>query len=82
MDHTARTEKQLGAVLRRERTAAGLTQAELAALTGLRQATVSKLEDGAPATQLRTLVQALAALDLELVVRPRQKGGEDIEAIF
>lgn len=82
MEHTTRTERQLGAVLRRERTAAGLTQAQLSARTGLRQATISKLEDGAPATQLRTLMQALAALDLELVVRPRRKGGDDIEALF
>jgi HTH-type transcriptional regulator/antitoxin HipB len=38
-----------------------------------RQATVSKLEAGKPATQLRTLMDALSALDLELVVRPRAK---------
>lgn len=48
-----------------------------------RQATVSKLEAGAPATQLRVLVDALAALDLELVVRPRTKSSAaDIEDMF
>ena len=36
-----------------------------------RQATVSKLEAGEPATQLRILMDALMALDLELVIRPR-----------
>jgi HTH-type transcriptional regulator/antitoxin HipB len=50
---------------------------------GARQATVSKLESGEPATQLKTLMDALAALDLELVIRPRsQAGPEDIEDTF
>lgn len=49
----------------------------------LRQATVSRLEAGAPAIQLRTLMSALAALDLELVVRPRSKGSAaDIGDLF
>jgi HTH-type transcriptional regulator/antitoxin HipB len=79
----ARSEKQLGAILRRARKAAHLTQAQLGERISLRQATVSKLEDGASATQLRTAMAVLAALDLELVVRPRSKsGGEDIEDIF
>lgn len=34
---------------------------------------MSKLEAGEPATQLRTLTDAFAALDLELVIRPRTK---------
>jgi len=49
----------------------------------VRQATVSKLETGEPATQLRILMDALAALDLELVIRPRSASPDsDIEAIF
>jgi HTH-type transcriptional regulator/antitoxin HipB len=48
-----------------------------------RQATVSKLEAGEPATQLRTLMDALAALDLELVVQPRTKDAASrIEELF
>jgi HTH-type transcriptional regulator/antitoxin HipB len=48
-----------------------------------RQATVSKLEAGGPATQLRTLIDALAALDLELVIRPRTKSSaKGIEDLF
>jgi HTH-type transcriptional regulator/antitoxin HipB len=82
-DQIARTEKQLGALLRRMRKQAGLTQTDLGEKIHLRQATISKLEDGAPATQLRTLMAALAALDMELVIRPRTKsGGADIEDIF
>ncbi|MDJ1009187.1 MAG: helix-turn-helix domain-containing protein [Paracoccaceae bacterium] len=79
----ARSEKQLGAILRRARKDKDLTQAELGEKISLRQATVSKLEDGAPATQLRTLMAALSALDLELVVRPRSKiSSSNLEDIF
>ena len=82
-DQIARSEKQLGAIVRRERKRAQLTQTELGEKIHLRQATISKLEDGAPATQLRTLMAALAALDLELVVRTRSKGSTaKIEEIF
>ena len=80
--HIARTEKQLGAILRRVRKQAGLSQSELGKNIHLRQGTVSRLEGGAPAIQLRTLMEALAALNLELVVRPRSQATADIEDIF
>ncbi|WFU60024.1 helix-turn-helix domain-containing protein [Bradyrhizobium pachyrhizi] len=79
----ARTEKQLGAILRRARKKAGLTQSDLGKSIHLRQGTVSRLEGGAPAMQLHTVMEALAALDLELVIRPRSKASAaDIEDIF
>lgn len=82
-DHIARNEKQLGAIIRRARKQAGLTQGTLGKHIHLRQGTVSRLEAGAPAVQLRTLMAALAALDLELVVRPRSKASAaDIEDLF
>lgn len=82
-DHIARNEKQLGAILRRIRKQGGLTQGALGDHIHLRQATVSRLEAGEPAVQLRTLMAALSALDLELVVRPRSKGSAaDIEDLF
>lgn len=83
MDQIARTQKQLGAAIRRERKLAGLSQAELGSRIGLRQATVSSLEAGEDATRVQTLLAALAALNLELVVRPRTKGSaREIEDIF
>ncbi|NKC14231.1 MAG: helix-turn-helix domain-containing protein [Gammaproteobacteria bacterium] len=79
----ARSEKQLGAILRRIRKHHGLTQSQLGGKTGLRQATISKLEAGAPATRLATIMITLAALDLELAVCPRsQARTEDIEDLF
>jgi HTH-type transcriptional regulator / antitoxin HipB len=83
MNTIARTPKQLGTGIRRYRRQKGLTQGGLGDLMHARQATVSKLESGEPATQLRILMDALAALDLELVVRPRSKlTAEDIQELF
>lgn len=83
MAQIARTEKQLGAILRRARKQAGLTQDRLSDHIHLRQGTVSRLEAGQPAVRLRTLMAALSALDLELVVRPRSKAdAADIEDLF
>jgi HTH-type transcriptional regulator/antitoxin HipB len=83
MNTIARTPKQLGASLRRYRRRKNLTQGDLGAQMHARQATVSKLESGEPATQLRVLMDAVAALGLELVIRPRTKTTvDDIEDLF
>ncbi len=83
MRHLARTAKQLGAIVRRERKFRGLTQASLGARIGLRQATISKLEAGEPGTQLRTLFDALTALNLEITIDERSSGNQsDIENLF
>ena len=82
-EHIARTEKQLGAILRRARKHAGLTQGTLGEQIHLRQGTVSRLEAGEPAVQLHTLMEALLGLNLELVVRSRSQGSAaDIEDLF
>ena len=79
----ARTEKQLGAILRRVRKQYGLTQGALGEQIHLRQGTDSRHEAGETAVQLRTLMEALSALRLELVVRPRTEArAADIEDIF
>jgi len=83
MDQITRTPKQLGTVLQRYRKAGGLSQEALAARVRLRQATISALENSATNARLGTLFDMLAALNLELVVRPRSKGStKDIEGIF
>jgi HTH-type transcriptional regulator / antitoxin HipB len=83
MDHFARTPQQLGSLIRRHRRQAALTQSQLGQKMSARQATVSKLEAGEPATQLKILMDALTALDLELVIRPRTKAEpKNIEDIF
>ena len=83
MKQSARTAKQLGAIIRRERHNLGLTQAQLGKKIGLRQATISKLEAGEPATQLRTLLDVLAAMGLEIIIDERSKSSaDDIESLF
>ena len=78
-----RSTQQLGTALRRFRRQKELTQNALGDLMHSRQATVSKLESGEPGTQLRILMDALAALDLELVIRPRTKASvKDLEELF
>ena len=83
MDQIGRTAKQIGAAIRRKRRQMGLSQARLGTKIQLRQATVSKLEAGEPATQLQTVLDALAALDLEILIRQRTKASVDeIEKLF
>jgi HTH-type transcriptional regulator/antitoxin HipB len=83
MNQSARTTKQIGAIVRRARRNAGLTQTELGKRMGLRQATISKLEAGEPATQLSTLLDALTALGLEIIIDKRGKrSADDLESLF
>jgi HTH-type transcriptional regulator / antitoxin HipB len=83
MDQIARTPKQIGDAVRRQRRRLGLNQTNLGEKTKLRQATISAVEAGEPGTQLRTLCDVMAALGLELVIRPRTKAeARAIEDIF
>ena len=82
MEQIARTSRQIGAAIRRRRRQLGLRQGDLGAKTNLRQATISALENGEPGTQLRTLFNVIAALDLEMVVRERSRAGEAIEDLY
>lgn len=76
MDQIARNAKHIGAILQRRRKTLNLSQATLGEKISLRQATISKLEAGEPATRIETLLAALGALGLELVIRPRTKFDE------
>lgn len=82
MENIVRTPLQLGNSIRERRRKLGLSQEQLAARIGMRQKTVSDVENTGSG-RLDTLQRALAALDLEIVIRPRTKGSaNDIEAIF
>jgi HTH-type transcriptional regulator/antitoxin HipB len=72
-DYTIRTPQQLGAVLQGYRKTQQLTQAQVGARVGLPQKEISKLELNATNTSLARVFKLLAALDLELVVRARDK---------
>ena len=71
--------ENLGSALREERRNKGLSQAAAGKAVGIDQPTVSKVEQGNSGTRLDTLFRLLAALDLELVLQPRQSPGENNE---
>jgi HTH-type transcriptional regulator/antitoxin HipB len=82
METIARTPLQLGNHIRERRRELGLSQERLAAKVGVRQRTISDVETSA-AVRVDTVLRTLAALDLELVIRPRTKGSpKDIERLF
>ena len=79
----ARTPQQIGNLIQRTRRNRGMSQSDLGDRTGLRQGTISLIEQGNAATKLGTVLKVLAALDLEFRVAPRSKTGPaDIEEIF
>ena len=65
--------KALGSALRRQRKAKQLSQQEAGSPFKIDQTTVSSLEQGAPGTRLGTVFRMLAALELELFVRPKKR---------
>ncbi|HMB72747.1 MAG TPA: helix-turn-helix domain-containing protein [Gammaproteobacteria bacterium] len=71
MDYTVYTPKQLGKVLRGQRTTQMASQKKVAATVGLLPKTVSKLELDPETATIESLFKLLSALQLELVVRPR-----------
>lgn len=63
--------QQLSNVLQDQRKQQKKSQTAVAQNTGLRQDTISKFENMPNGTRLDTLFRLLAALDLELEVKPR-----------
>lgn len=83
MQDMARTPQQLGTLIRRARKRRGLSQTELGARCGLRQETISLIENGSPATRLDTLLTVLAALELDLSIGERPETSSfDIEDLL
>jgi len=74
MIELARNPKQIGAAIRRARKKRRWNQTELGARSGLRQETISLIENGNPSTGIRTILAILAALDLEFRMAPRMSG--------
>lgn len=76
----ARSPKQIGTLIRRQRKRLGMSQTALGEQAGLRQETISLIETGNPAVRIDTLLSVLAALDLEfqIATRSRARGIEDL----
>ena len=71
MDSRISDPQNLGSTLANARKTASLTQAEIAERADLRQATVSKVENGDQGVRLETVLSLIEANDLELIVRPK-----------
>jgi HTH-type transcriptional regulator/antitoxin HipB len=74
MNALARDSKQIGNAIRRARKQRGWSQKSLGDKAGLRQETISLIENGNPAAKIETLLAVLAALDLEFQIASRSKG--------
>ena len=82
MSDLARDPKQIGNLIRRARKRRGWSQGALGAKAGLRQETVSLLENGNETAKLQTILKVLSALDLELRIAQRSKDDFGIENDF
>ena len=72
-EYAIKTPQQLGAVLAGYRKQRSLTQQAAGEKVGLGQSVVSSLEKSPERAGLARIFKLLAALDLELVVRPQGK---------
>lgn len=81
MHDLARTPKQIGALIRRNRKRLNMSQRALGDRVGLRQETISLIETGNPATRLDTMLAVLAALDLEFRIATRSHGTDPRDLI-
>lgn len=74
---TVRRPSDLGHTVRHFRKKARLSQAALGSRHNLAQVMISRLESGQPGQGVERLLDILATLDLEMVVRPRRQSGDD-----
>jgi HTH-type transcriptional regulator/antitoxin HipB len=73
MSDLARTPRQIGTIIRRNRKRVAWSQSKLGERVGLRQETISLIENGNPAVRLDTLLAVLAALELEFRIAARSR---------
>jgi len=74
MQELARDPKQIGNLIRRERKRHKLSQSELALRVGLRQASISAIENGSQNAKLQSLLAVLSGLGLEFQITSRSTG--------
>lgn len=83
MSQTIRSPLQLGTIISSARKERGWTQNDLAALTGLRQELISRIETGHQGTKLSSIQALFAVLNLDLIVEERNaRNTQAIEDIF
>lgn len=63
--------KQLGSLLRQVRKAQGISQEDLSALAGIGPRLIGEIERGKPTAEIGKVLNLVASLGLEVIVRPR-----------
>ncbi|MCK7513779.1 MAG: helix-turn-helix domain-containing protein [Desulfobacterales bacterium] len=76
MEHVARTPQQLAQVLRGSRKSRNISQKEVGLGVGLLAKTVSRLETAPERASVESFLKLLSALELELVLRPKNSGAK------
>lgn len=79
VDYSVKTPQQLGAVLRGFRRERQLTQAEAGARVGLAQNAVSEIESNPARSSVERVLKLLAALEVDVVLRPRRQEGKQAD---
>lgn len=81
MNQLVRMPRQLGAIIQSARVRQGMTQSDLAGISGTQQKTISAIENGSVGVKLGTLLRVIASLDLDIKIGPRERG-PSIEDVF
>lgn len=72
MSQIATTPQSLGQILARSRKKQKLSQQNVSKITTIGQKSISFAEQGKSGVQIETIFHILAALDLEMLIQPRQ----------
>jgi HTH-type transcriptional regulator/antitoxin HipB len=73
IEYTVRNEHLFGSAVREFRQLSGVRQADLAERIDVHRSYLSALENGKSNPAMRTLLRALRALDLEVVIRRKKR---------
>jgi HTH-type transcriptional regulator/antitoxin HipB len=77
MSQVVYSPKSLGIAIKQRRKAKKLSQHNAGLSFKLDQTTISSIEQGAPGTRLETIFRMLAALDLEMIIKPKKTNSTD-----
>jgi HTH-type transcriptional regulator/antitoxin HipB len=75
MSDTANIYKRIGAAIRTRRKRLGMTQLDVAEITGLQRQTISRVEAGNGAVTIATVARIAGVVGLDLMVMPRYDDG-------
>ncbi len=75
MSDKANIIKNIGVAIRTRRKRLGMTQQDVAEITGLQRQTISRVEAGNDAVAVATVARVAAVVGLDLLVRPRYEQG-------